>query len=94
MLDLSSDRLKNYLHLLDPKLINQKQIDSIKESFTPLLNRPFENLVDELQLSDRQEFDRTVLSCWGLESIQFDIYEALTEAVHERRNAHQSALRI
>jgi hypothetical protein len=94
VLDLSSDRLKNYLHLLDPKLINQKQIDSIKESFTPLLNRPFENLVDELQLSDRQEFDRTVLSCWGLESIQFDIYEALTEAVHERRNAHQSALRI
>lgn len=88
-LDLSSNRLKNHLHLLDPKVLDQSQIDSIKESFSPLLNRPFENLIDELQLSDRQVFDRTVLSCWGLETIQFEIYEALIEAVQERRNVNQ-----
>jgi hypothetical protein len=66
-LDLNATKLKNRLPILDPALLTSAQSAEIKRRFRPVLNRPVENIEDELQRADRIAFDEAVLRAYGLQ---------------------------
>jgi hypothetical protein len=66
VLDLSSTRMKNFLKMLNPNLLKQKQILEIKEKFAIFRDRESKNILEELQELDRNEFDNVVLKAYGI----------------------------
>lgn len=65
-LDLSSTRMKKYLRMLNPNLLSDTQIDSIKEKFKVVRDRESMNILNELTQSDRISFDKAVLEAYGI----------------------------
>ena len=65
-LDLSSTRMKNNLKILNPELLLDKQKEEIKEKFNALKKRNILSILEELKLKDREDFDNTVLSSFGI----------------------------
>lgn len=86
-LDLNKDRIKNYMHFLDPNRLDQAGIEAIKTAFVPLLNRDIMNVADELEQADRQDFDDAVITAFGLEIDRQRIYDALLSLVEIRQTA-------
>ena len=85
-LDLSADRIKNGLNILNPGILSASQTLAIKTAFKHLLDRPIKDIDVELQQGDRIEFDSVVLDAFGLVKFQDHIYSALISAVYERRD--------
>jgi len=69
VLDLNATRLSRSMHMLDPDAIGASQRAAILSAFDALLQRAPLPLLQELEQSDRKEFDSLVLSAFGLEAI-------------------------
>lgn len=86
-LDLNSDRIKDYMHLLDPRRLDPTAVDNIKTAFAPLLQRDVLAVADELEQADRQAFDEAVLAAFGLQLDKQRVYNALLALVEIRATA-------
>ncbi len=86
-LDLSSNRIKDFMHILDPRQLDQSGINSIKQAFTPLLSREIMSIADELEQVDRQAFDDVVLDAFNLTIDKQKIYQALLALAEIRLTA-------
>lgn len=87
-LDLSSDRIKQYMHILDISVLNEEGIRAIKDAFMPLINRPImSSIADELEQPDRIAFDETVLSAFNLNVNRQTIYDSILALVEIRLTA-------
>ncbi|OYD43611.1 N-6 DNA methylase [Sphingobacterium cellulitidis] len=89
-LDLSSDRIKQYMHILDISVLNSADISTIKDAFVPLINRPImSSIADELEQPDRIAFDEAVLSAFNLNVNRQTIYDSILALVEIRLTATQ-----
>jgi len=89
-LDLSSDRIKQYMHILDISVLNDDGIRAIKEAFQPLTNRAImTSVADELEQIDRIAFDDTVLAAFNINVNRQTIYDSLLALVEIRLTAMQ-----
>lgn len=86
-LDLNKDRIEEYMHFLDFRQLDHAGIEAIKSAFEPLLDRDIMNVADELEQADRQTFDDTVITAFGLEVDRQRIYDALLSLVEIRQTA-------
>jgi len=83
-LDLNADYLKK-MRFLNPYLLNESQKSDIISAFKPLKNRDVLTIYDELRQTDRINFDKTVLKCYGIdEKILTKIYSLLIDSVRDR----------
>ena len=83
-LDLNANYFKT-LRVLNPDLLNEEQIENIKNAFQPLKARDIQNISEELQREDRMNFDRVVLQSFGIdENILPTLYQILATAVNDR----------
>ena len=83
-LDLNADFLKQ-LKMLNPDLLNKEKVDAIIFAFRPIKNRPINSVMEEVTLTDRRNFDATVLRCFGLDEKLLDsLYNILISAVNDR----------
>lgn len=83
-LDLNADFLKQ-LKMLNPNLLNKEKVDAIIFTFRPIKNRPINSVLEEVTLTDRRNFDATVLRCFGLDEKLLDsLYNILISAVNDR----------
>ena len=83
-LDLNADFLKQ-LKMLNPDLLNKEKVDAIIFAFRPIKNRPINSVMKEVTLTDRRNFDATVLRCFGLDEKLLDsLYNILISAVNDR----------
>ncbi len=88
-LDLSSDRIKQYMHVLDVSQLNEDNIQLIKNAFQPLLKREIMSIADELEKTDRIAFDDTVLAAFNITISRQTIYNSLLIIVGIRLSAVQ-----
>lgn len=86
-LDLSKDRIEDFMHILDPSQLDHEGITSIKAAFLPLLRRDIFGVADELEQADRKTFDDAVISAFGLDIDRQRIYDALLSLVEIRQTA-------
>jgi hypothetical protein len=89
VLDLNATKLSEQLCLLNPDNITSGDRQKILTAFTPLLDRPIRDLPDELASSDRQRFDEAVLSVFGAQSKQREIYAQLFKLYSIRQAARE-----
>ncbi|MCM1517185.1 MAG: SAM-dependent methyltransferase [Pseudoflavonifractor sp.] len=83
-LDLNANYLKR-VRLLNPELLQGKDIDAIKAAFQPLKNRAIGTIFEELKKQDRINFDKVVLRSFGIsESILPSMYELLCRLARTR----------
>ncbi|WNY99953.1 N-6 DNA methylase [Sulfurospirillum sp. 'SP'] len=68
-LDLSSTRMKKYLKMLDPSLLNEEQIQNIKEKFNLFKTRNIKDITEELEDPIRKDFDFTILKAYEIEHL-------------------------
>jgi len=83
-LDLSSTRMSKYLRMLNPDLITEDQANLIKEKFEVIKYRDVKNILEELEDSDRIDFDNTVLEAYGLLDIKDNIIDSFLYLYHIR----------
>ncbi|MFC4143516.1 N-6 DNA methylase [Pedobacter mendelii] len=89
-LDLSSDRIKQYMHVLDVQLLNPEKIQDIKKAFLPLTKRQImSSVADELEQDDRINFDNVVLSAFDIGASRQVIYDSILALVEIRLTATQ-----
>lgn len=86
-LDLSKDRIEDFMHVLDPTQLDEARVTSIKAAFAPLMQRDILLVADELEQADRQAFDETVIAAFGLSISRHRIYNALLSLVGIRQAA-------
>lgn len=83
-LDLNANFLKR-VRLLNPNLLSEDSKQKIKEAFKPLESRQIRTVSDECKSEDRKNFDRVVLSSFGIDSSILDtLYDMLCQHVKER----------
>ena len=68
-LDLSSTRMKKYLKMLNPSLLNEDQIQDIKDKFNLFKARDIKDITEELKDQNRKDFDITILKAYGIEKL-------------------------
>ena len=90
-LDLSKDRIEDFMHLLDPNQLNLTQSARIKTAFTPLMQRDILEVADELERPDRQHFDTTIIDAFGLSVTRDQVYDSLVKLVKIRQTAREPA---
>ena len=81
------DNNNNSLHaypILNPDLLTSKQKDDILTSFEPLLHRPILSVMEELEMPDRKEFDKTVMKAFGIEMYYDNIKDELLKMMYTR----------
>lgn len=89
-LDLSSDRIKDYMHILDVSLLTTDNIEAIKAAFAPLLERPImSSVADELEQMDRIAFDNVVIAAFNINVNRQAIYDSILSLVEIRLTATQ-----
>lgn len=85
-LDLNADYFKT-LKVLNPNILSKKAKESIKTAFQSLKNRPVREILDEIGLEDRQEFDHVVIRSFGVDEEMLPrLYQLLASAVSNRVN--------
>ena len=83
-LDLNADFLKQ-LKMLNPSLLNKEKVDAIISAFRPIKNRTINSVMKEATLTDRRNFDATILKCFGLDEKLLDsLYNILIGSVNDR----------
>ena len=88
-LDLSSDKLKNDLKILNPDLYNREQKDLIKEKFTSLEDRDILDLENEIIKEDRKELDKVILEPLGLLNYRDEIKKSLINLYRMRMSINK-----
>lgn len=78
--------MRKTLKILNPNLLNQMQVQNIKNRFRLLIDRNIQNLEIELEDPQRIEFDMTVLSSYGLDHLYDEIKESLLFLYNMRVN--------
>jgi hypothetical protein len=86
-LDLSKDRIEDFMHVLDPRRLAAEGRKAIKAAFAALLDRDIMDVADELEQPDRQAFDDAVLNAFDLSIPRDRIYESLLSLVAIRQAA-------
>ncbi len=86
-LDLSKDRIENYMHVLDVSVLNSDSIAEIKDAFRPLMQRKILSVADELEQNDRKTFDDVVISSFNLGVTRDAIYDSLLALIEIRLTA-------
>lgn len=61
--------MKKYLKMLNPSLLTSEQILIIKSKFNLFKNRDIKDITEELEDPIRIDFDNTILSAYGIESL-------------------------
>lgn len=87
-LDLSSVRMKKYLKMLNPSLLNQEQIKEIKYKFNLFKTRDIKNILDELEEPIRIDFDKTILKAYGIEELYDPIKSSFLFLYNMRTNVN------
>ncbi|MBD1395496.1 N-6 DNA methylase [Mucilaginibacter glaciei] len=88
-LDLSSDRIKQYMHVLDITGLSNDDKQAIKDAFQPLARRVImSSVADELEQADRILFDDTVLAVFNINVNRQTIYDSLLTLVEIRLTAN------
>ncbi len=83
-LDLNADFLKQ-LKMLNPNLLNKKEVDAIISAFRPIKNRTINSVMEEVTRTDRRKFDTAILRCFGLDEKLLDnLYNVFIGAVNDR----------
>jgi hypothetical protein len=85
-LDLSSTKLEKRLFMLNPRLLSPQQTVKIITAFSPLLKRDVYPIMEELTRTDRITFDKVVFECFGIQSYQDKIYDALKQLYNIRKS--------
>jgi hypothetical protein len=88
-LDLSKERIKQYMHVLDVTRLSGDGIQAIKNSFQSLENRAIMSVADELEQVDRIAFDDAVLAAFSINVSRQVIYDSLLALVEIRLTATQ-----
>lgn len=89
-LDLNADFLKQ-LKILNPTILNGGQRDMIIKAFAPLKARTVDNVFIEFTKEDRINFDKIVLSCFGINADLLDsLYAIFLASVRNRINLKDS----
>nr|WP_315418016.1 N-6 DNA methylase [uncultured Pedobacter sp.] len=89
-LDLSSDRIKQYMHVLDVNALSPESIQDIKDAFHPITTRTImPSIADELEQHDRINFDNVLLSAFNIEVRRQTIYDCILTLVGMRLTALQ-----
>jgi hypothetical protein len=83
-LDLSSSKMKEHYSMLDPNLLSATQISSIKNAFSPLLQRAIDDVPIEVTNSDRLRFESEVANAFNLTSIWNNIRDSLLQLYNIR----------
>lgn len=87
-LDLSSIRMKKYLKMLNPSLLNEEQIKEIKYKFNLFKTRDVKNILDELKEPIRIDFDKTILKAYGIEELYDPIKSSFLFLYNMRTNVN------
>lgn len=83
-LDLNANYFKT-LKVLNPELLNSRQINDIFRAFQPLKQRSILTIFEEVQMEDRKNFDRIILRSFGIEeTILESLYQTLLTSVNDR----------
>ena len=85
VLDLSSDKIKNNLRILDPKKIDPTKIEVILTKFGNLVQRDIKTIDQELLSEDRIDFEKTLYSAVGIETKMDDIHKSLLKLYNLRQ---------
>ncbi len=72
-LDLSSTRMKKYLKMLDPSLLNENQIQNIKDKFDLFKSRDIKDITEEIEDQIRKDFDMAILEAYHIK----DLYDSI-----------------
>ena len=83
-LDLTPTNFKKKGYMLDPRKLTEKDKSDILGKFKRLESRKVLPILDELNQSDRIEFDKAVLQCYGLEGYYSSIKSSLVELYNIR----------
>lgn len=86
-LDLNQTRFKNYMHILNIEILSQEQKTEIKSLFSIIQNRDVEDIFDELEMTDRIDFDQCIIRSFGLNVSLDKIYKDLITLVNLRLTA-------
>ena len=89
-LDLSKDKIENFMHILDPSQLNAEQADQIKTAFAPLMQRDLLQVADELEENDRRHFDETVIEAFELSISREQVYDSIVQLVEIRQTAMET----
>lgn len=85
-LDLNADFLKQ-LKILNPTILNGKQRNMIIKAFVPLKTRTVDSVFIEFTKEDRINFDKIVLSCFGINAdLLGSLYAIFLASVRNRIN--------
>lgn len=87
-LDISSTTIRNAL-MLNPSLLTTEQKRMILDKFEPLLQREVFSTDRELLTADRTEFDRTVMSVFGIEDYYEKVKASLLSMQQMRLNVRR-----
>jgi hypothetical protein len=85
-LDLSSERVKEYLRVLNPNLLTKEQITLIKNKFISIRDREIKNITDEFKEEDRIDFDNIVLEAFGILHLKDKIKNSFLYLYNMRTN--------
>ena len=75
-LDISNTNFKE-IKMLDPELVSDEDRKAILEAFNPIIDREILRTSKELQMEDRENFDKKVLKAFGIEEYYPRIKESL-----------------
>ena len=93
VLDFNKDSLSQ-CSMLNPALLTEKQVADIKEKFSALMARGIVDVEQDLQDPIRQDFDKTVLSAYGIEKYYDIIVNNLKSMRHIRKTVKQHAVEL
>ena len=83
-LDLNANYFKT-LRGLDPKKLTAESKEQILAAFQPLKQRKIGTIFDEIEKTDRRQFDATILKAFGVEeTILNSLYQILSLAANDR----------
>lgn len=83
-LDLNANYFKQ-ISFLDPDKLSNSQRKKIIKKFEKLKHRKIGTVAEELKMTDRIDFDKTVMTCYGLNTeVLPTIYDLLSTLVYNR----------
>ncbi len=85
VLDLSSDRVKKYMHILDYSILDNHAMQNIISLYAPIKDRRILPLEQELKQSDRRIFDEYIISAFSLNVSLEEVYSSLIHLFHLRK---------
>ncbi|MFC4559380.1 N-6 DNA methylase [Virgibacillus kekensis] len=88
-LDLRSTDLKERFFMLNPNLLDQQQSNKILSKFQALKKRPILPIIQELNHTDREEFDNAVLESYGILHLKDDIKKSLITLYNIRTSVNK-----